>query len=281
MKSLQKYKKDITSQWGEDGIIEEIFNRISLKSKVCVEFGAWDGKYLSNTWDLCFNKGWRGILVESNQEKFEELKKNCENKNINVINAFVTPQGINSIDSIIGRMGDIQKIDLMSIDVDGNEYQIFENLKEYQPRVLVIEYNPTFPPHIKVVQEVDQYMGSSALSMCELAKKKGYVLTAITSTNLIFVTLKEFPFLNIPKQKLESIFIGDQINFLVTSYDGTPFLVGRPPYFSLLPNKYYSKKSRMPKFNSNVPLTPVFISGEIPYLSRLGDKIKRWTKKLF
>lgn len=285
MNDLQKYKKNVKSQWGEDGIIEEIFNRITTKSKVCVEFGAWDGKYLSNTWDLCFNKGWRGILVESNPEKSEELKKNCENKNINVINTFVTPQGVNSIDSVIDKIGDIQKIDLMSIDVDGNEYQIFENLTKYQPRVLVIEYNPTFPPHIKMIQERDQYMGSSALSMCELAEKKGYALVAITNTNLFFVTLEDFPLLNIPIQKLEDIFIWDYINFLVTSYDGIPFLVGRPPYFSLLPNKHYSKrimarKLRTPKFSSSVPLMPVFISGNMPYLSCLGAKIKGWIKKI-
>ena len=288
MNELQKYKRDITSQCGEDGIIEEIFNRLIPKSKVCVEFGAWDGKYLSNTWNLYFNKEWRGILIESDPERSENLRKNCAHKNVDVINTFVTPQGINSIDSIIDKVGDIKKIDLMSIDIDGNEYQIFENIIKYQPRVLVIGYNSTFPPHIRMVQEIDQYMGSSALSICELAEKKGYALVAITSGNLIFVTSEEFPLLNLPNQKLKDIFIGDQLNFLATSYDGIPFLIGRPPFFLLPSNKHCAKKNilkrpRKPKYNSDTSLMPVFISGTMPYFSclslRIKDLIKKYVKK--
>jgi len=54
---LAYYKKNVTSQWGEDGIIEEIFRRIGMGGKFCIEIGAWNGKYLSNTWNLWHNEG--------------------------------------------------------------------------------------------------------------------------------------------------------------------------------------------------------------------------------
>jgi len=56
-------QKNVTSQCGEDGIIEEIFTIIKDGDKWCVEFGAWDGKQTSNTWNLIQNKGWAGIAI--------------------------------------------------------------------------------------------------------------------------------------------------------------------------------------------------------------------------
>ena len=65
-----QYSNNITSQFGEDGIIKEIFNRIGTKYKICVELGAWDGKHFSNTWNLWFNNEWHAILIEADKNKF-------------------------------------------------------------------------------------------------------------------------------------------------------------------------------------------------------------------
>ena len=75
--NLLNYRYNITSQYGEDGIIEEIFNRILNLEKDfwCCEFGAWDGKLFSNTWNLLNNKHWHGVLIEGDKRKHPELVK--------------------------------------------------------------------------------------------------------------------------------------------------------------------------------------------------------------
>jgi len=72
--NFEIYKKNIFSQYGEDGIIEEIFKRLeSVSDKQCCEFGAWDGKFLSNTCNLITNHNYEAILIESDKKKFNEL----------------------------------------------------------------------------------------------------------------------------------------------------------------------------------------------------------------
>ena len=79
--SLLKYKKNNFSQNGEDGIIEEIINRLGKNSdKSFCEFGAWDGIYLSNCYNLLLNASFKGLLIEGNKNKFIDLKKNLEKK---------------------------------------------------------------------------------------------------------------------------------------------------------------------------------------------------------
>ena len=141
------YKKNIVSQWGEDGIIEEIFKRIGTTSKLCVEFGAWDGKHFSNTWNLWNNHNWSAILIEGDAKRFKVLKHNTEHNNkITPVQAYVSIQGKNSLDRILVDTAHVAAVDLLSIDIDGDDYHIWKNLNHVTPRVVVIEHNPTVPP---------------------------------------------------------------------------------------------------------------------------------------
>lgn len=63
---LLNFASNVTSQFGEDGIIQRIFEIIPPSHKYCVEFGAWDGKYFSNCYNLIVNKGWSGAFIEAN-----------------------------------------------------------------------------------------------------------------------------------------------------------------------------------------------------------------------
>jgi len=75
-KNLNSFYKNIFSQFGEDGIIEEILNRLGRNSdKLCCEFGAWDGSHLSNVYNLILNKNFKGILIEADPKKFKNLLK--------------------------------------------------------------------------------------------------------------------------------------------------------------------------------------------------------------
>ena len=102
MNPLNKYGINIKSQNGEDGILEYIFNVIGEGRKKCVEFGAWDGEHLSNTWNLIANKGWKGVYIESNGEKYKSLVKKWKgNKKVVTINKQVESKGANTLDNIL------------------------------------------------------------------------------------------------------------------------------------------------------------------------------------
>lgn len=230
MDPLSNYKKNITSQWGEDGIIEEILKRIGTGSTgTCVEFGAWDGKHMSNTYNLWHNKGWSAVLIEGDSKRATDLKDAIrEYSKVTPYRAFVEETGVNSLDSILSKLSRTS-IDLLSIDIDGDDYYIFKSLSN-RPRVIIVEYNPTIPPHLSIISNKGEYFGSSAKAIVELGKEKGYSLVAITETNCIFVTNDDFPKLHIPQIDLEEVFPKKHLTYIISSYDGVTFTNQVPPY---------------------------------------------------
>ena len=229
------FRKTVTSQWGDDGVIEEIFRRIGTENTFCVEFGAWDGKHLSNTWDLWHNQSWSAILIEGDEERTRELEKSIADfKEVKAHNAVVTPDGADSLDNILTRLKAPTHLDLLSVDIDGDDYYIFESLTKFIPRVVVIEYNPTIPPEIDLIQARGEYFGASALALVNLAKKKGYGLVGCTETNCFFVLNSEYPKLNIPEPPLQDVFPRDHLTYLITAFDGRAFLSRQPTYLSTI-----------------------------------------------
>ena len=146
------------SQFGEDGIIEEIFKRLDSKIKLdrwCCEFGAWDGVYLSNTCHFIRNLGFNAILIEANKNKVSELNKNFPSDNVLKIQKTVTFQGSNSLDNIFSETVIPLNFDFLSIDIDGADYHIFDSIKKYKPKVVCIEFNPLIPNSVEYVQPKD------------------------------------------------------------------------------------------------------------------------------
>ena len=190
MKDLNNFKKKIFSQNGEDGIVEEILNRLGGSlDKICCEVGAWDGIHLSNIYNLVKNKNYKGLYIEGDDKKFVDLKKNFEGQNVTLINKYVSFEGKNNLDNILKENNVNSDFDLLSIDIDGNDYHIFESLNKFKPKIVIIEFNPLIPNEIEFVQKKDKNInqGSSALSLYNLGKKKDYFLVAATEWNLIFV----------------------------------------------------------------------------------------------
>lgn len=219
MKVLTEFAFNKYSQFGEDGIIEKIFQIIGPTSKLCVEFGAWDGFHLSNTANL-WRQGWRAVLIEGNKRRFKQLQKNVKDFDCICIHAFVERDGRNSLESILSNHNVSEQIDLLSIDVDGNDYYIYESLKEIRPRVLICEYNPTIPAEMDLAAEYQNYFGCSVSALNKLAEQKGYVLIAITQTNCIFV-LKEYESLFSGfETRLKFIKNDNYVRYLITSYSG-------------------------------------------------------------
>ena len=230
MMPLQQYEKNVTSQWGEDGVLEEIFNRVGEGNKICVEFGAWDGKHMSNSWVLWHEKDWSAILIEGEEDRYLDLKKDLEVfPKATAVHRFVDIIGDNSLDSILDEMEVTDEIDLVSIDIDSDDYAIFKALKR-NPRVMVIEYNPTVPPHIDLVQKEGNYIGASVSMMCKLAQKKGYRLVHLTYTNVIFLRNDLMEKIGFEELDYVKVFHWEELTYVINSYDGQALLSRPMPY---------------------------------------------------
>lgn len=125
---FQAFRRDITSQCGEDGVIARIFELIGTYNKVCIEFGAAEGRALSNTWSLINGHGWHGILIEGHPGRFRELKANYAScSRARLINRYIDVAG-NSLNIILGEVGCPTEPDFLSIDIDGDDWHIWQSL---------------------------------------------------------------------------------------------------------------------------------------------------------
>lgn len=195
---FENLKKNIYSQNGEDGIIEFILSKIEVKDGWCCEFGAWDGKHLSNTFNLVSNKNYNAVYIEGDDEKFKDLLKTTnEFKSIVPINSWVEIDGLNSLDNILSRTKIPLNFDILSIDIDGLDYLIWESFVKYKPKIVVIEINSAFDPQINFSEDDLRYdvmlsrsggprSGINFKTCFDLGKSKGYRLFTHTG-NLIFI----------------------------------------------------------------------------------------------
>lgn len=221
---LFKYKKNIYSQNGEDGIIKEIFKRLEKKlNKTCVEFGAWDGIHWSNTYNLIKNHSFKAILIEGDKKRFKELNNNIPKCTIK-INRFVEFSGKNKLDNILKKHNFPKNFDFLSIDIDGNDYHIFQGLKIYRPKLICIEFNPTISNEVNFIQEknIKINQGCSALALIELAKKKKYSPIVATNWNIFFIenSLKKYV-IQKKNYKIDDLIDNKNKNFIFTGYDGS------------------------------------------------------------
>ena len=236
---LSGFARNVTSQYGENGIIEKVLEVIGQNDKWCVEFGSWDGMKCSNSYDLINSKEYSAVLIEGDSRRFGDLQKTfVGNKKVIPINAFVGCEHNDNLDSILKNTKIPHDFDLLSIDIDGNDYHVWEAVYDYKPKVVVIEFNPTIPSSVEFVQPRDMHVtqGSSILSMVGLGKKKGYELVACTRNNAVFVDSKYFKLFGIGDNSIEQLRTDtSMITHLFFGYDGTVFIrgCGRSPWQSI------------------------------------------------
>ena len=227
MDNLIKYKKNIYSQHGEDGIIEEILRRLDNHTdKQYCEFGALDGLHLSNTCNLLKKNQCKALLIEPNKDKFQELCKNFPQEKITKINSFVEIDGNKSLDNFLEKNNFNKNFDFLSIDIDSYDYYIFESLKNFNPKVVCIEYNPTIPNEVSFVQKKKQTNhGSSAKALIDMASKKNYFVVCATKSNLFFIhsDFKKYVIGDKTYKINDLIDDTDIKNYIFYGYDGSIF----------------------------------------------------------
>ncbi len=193
--NLRNHERRVYSQNGEDGIIEEIFRRIGTTNRNFVEFGIEDGTQC-NCRNLIENEGWSGLWIEGSPELARAARQRFTAWPVQVRNSFVT------VDNIVGLLREAavpSDLDLLSIDIDGNDYWLWEEIaRQYAPRVVVIEYNASVTPGIDRVMPYDAAFvwdgsdryGASLDALERLGKRLGYVLVGCDSNgvNAFFVS---------------------------------------------------------------------------------------------
>ncbi len=195
-KNLLKYGYKVFSQQDEDGIIDEIFQRIGCNKKKFVEMGLETG-IECNTTNLLF-QDWSGLWIESNEESVKKIKKNFSNyieKNLKVHCERIDSKNVNDVLSIYHSKN--EEIDLLSIDIGVHTFHVLEQIKSINPRVIVTEYNAKYGPLIDWTVEYNEnaewdnsdYFGASLHSFEKMLKKRDYFLVGcnVTGVNAFFV----------------------------------------------------------------------------------------------
>ena len=171
------------AQNNEDKIVIDLFFKKNIKNGVFIEFGAWDGVHLSNC-KLLADHDWSGFFIEGNSLRFEDCKKNYKDNNkIKVLNKFIDEKY--TLNDLI-KENNIDKIDVLSVDIDGKDLTELKRLTLLKPKVIVIEYNSTIPFDVECEDNIGGN-GSSYLSINNHLSKNNYELINFTVCNLIFI----------------------------------------------------------------------------------------------
>lgn len=195
--ALRRAEARAYSQNGEDGILAWLLDRVGVSSRVLVEFGIGDGSEC-NSANLLLTFGWTGALLDADPACADAARSFYAGRaDVQVLHRALEPDNVNEALSALVPA----EIDLLSLDIDGNDYWVWEALTAVRPRVAAVEYNATFGPERSVSvpyrRGFDRYAehvsgfyhGASLAALAKLGAEKGYVLVGCDSrgANAFFV----------------------------------------------------------------------------------------------
>jgi hypothetical protein len=197
--SLADVEFRVSSQWGEDGIIEWLCQKIPDISRSFVEFGV-ENFSEANTRFLIENRGWRGLVMDGNDEHMRYLRGLALHwrHDLTAVAAFITAENINALITGHGFAGELG---ILSVDIDGNDYWVLDAIDCVNPAILICEINGVFGdlrpitvPSRPDFQRMEghysgQYFGCSVAAVRMLCERRGYrfIGTNSTGVNAFFV----------------------------------------------------------------------------------------------
>ena len=203
LRTIHEAEFKVFSQWGDDGIVQYIIQRLAIKNEVFIEFGVEDYQE-ANTRFLLINNNWSGLVLDGSEINISKIKKNEIYWKHDLIakSAFITAENVNQLIEEEGIKG---PIGLLHIDIDGNDYWIWKAIEVVDPSIVIIEYNSLFGSEKAITipynKDFDRtsafynnlYFGASLLSLCDLGEEKGYSFIGCNSAgNNAFFIKKEF-----------------------------------------------------------------------------------------
>lgn len=199
IKSINEVEFKVYSQWGEDGIIDWLVNMIPDLPKTFIEFGV-ETYNESNTRLLLLNHNWSGLVIDGSLENINNITKQniYWRHNLKAIHSFID---INNIEELINSSNFGSKIGILSIDIDGNDYWIWNKIQITKPVIVICEYNAVFGDLYSITVPYDSkfqrtqysntnlYFGASIQALISLAEMKGYEFIGTNSNgcNAFFV----------------------------------------------------------------------------------------------
>lgn len=198
-RNVRDYEFKVYSQWGEDGILQFLLRQIDPKPRIFIEFGVQNYTEANTRFLLC-NNSWAGLVIDGSQENIDYIRRDSIYwlYNLKAECAFIDRDNINRL---IERNGISGEIGLLSVDIDGNDYWVWQAITCVRPAIVVAEYNSLFGPARKVTVPYQEdfvrtrahfsnlYYGASVAALAELGSQKGYTLVGSNSAgnNLFFV----------------------------------------------------------------------------------------------
>jgi hypothetical protein len=194
IESLQDVEFRVYSQWGDDGIIQYLINKIPVANKSFVEFGVENYRE-ANTRFLLINNNWRGLVFDGGEKNIQTIRKDkiYWSYNLTAQHTFITRENINGF---LQQNGFAGNIGLLHIDIDGNDYWVWDAINVADPDIVILEYNALFGREKAVtipydagfvVQNVHYsrlYFGASLKALCRLSAQKGYFFAGCCSAGI-------------------------------------------------------------------------------------------------
>ena len=227
---LLDFRSDVYSQCGEDGVVERALALLPDRDRWCVEFGAWDGIHLSNTRNLILNHGYSAVLIEGDAKRFRQLHGNyASNERVVPIQGFVGFGASDGLDRVLEGTEIPDDFDFLSIDIDGNDYHVWKAMQRLRPKLVCIEYNPTFHTDVDFAQPPDPRVshGCSLAALVRLGREKGYELVCAMPWNAIFVREEHYKRFQIGDNSPHVLRKDTSlVTYLASGYDGEVILHG-------------------------------------------------------
>ncbi len=186
---LRAYERRVTSQNGEDGILEELLRRVGTATRTFVEFTC-EASVAFNGARLALEEGWRGVLVDPSEGRSDPLGVRYRSQpGVTYVNRRVASR---DVEAVLAANAVPAEFDVLSVVTASNDYWLWAALRRWRPRVVVIQYNASHPPGRRWVMREDpdyrwdgtNYYGASLTSLAELGRRKGYVLVGTNSTGV-------------------------------------------------------------------------------------------------
>lgn len=199
LQSFAEVEFKVFSQFGDDGIIQYLVSHLNISTKTFVEFGV-ESYHEANTRLLLLKDNWRGMIIDGSEEYMNAVKQEDIHwrHDLTPVAAFITRDNINDL---ITKAGFAGELGILSVDIDGNDYWVWERLTCVNPQLVIAEYNSVFGadralsvPYDAAFQRTvahssNLYWGCSLAALCHLANQKGYEFVGCNSNgnNAYFV----------------------------------------------------------------------------------------------
>lgn len=199
IKSLSDAEFSVYSQFGEDGILSYLINVIPNMHRSFIEFGVQD-YFESNTRYILQSKNWDGLIIDGSQDNISKIKSSnlFWKHNLDALCLFITKDNINSTLKEFS-----QHVGILSIDIDGNDYWVWDSIVDVEADIVVVEYNSLLGDQLSITVPYSTnfdrkssnyshlYFGCSIQSLIKLGKDKGYIFLGTSSNGINAFFVKE------------------------------------------------------------------------------------------